>query len=126
MCMTGGIVVCQAIDEADLRMTAQNGRYVHCRNSIARRQRDELQILQNTLHLRANFTLKRPNDNILPTFFSAATLIEHAVGFADARRISKKYFQAATALIPLFGLNLPEQAIRIRTGENARQIESSE
>src|SRR5208282_2363939 len=59
----------------------------------------------------AGLGLYRPDDQIFAAFLAAASLVEHAEGFADARSVTEKHLQAAARLAFLFGLDQPKHLV---------------
>ena len=85
------IVVGQAIDHANLGMTAQNCRNIYDRHALDVNGRDNFERTQDWLDFSRNLRLERPHDYVLPAFFPPPRFIKHAERLADARGITEKY-----------------------------------
>ena len=103
------IVECQLIDQADLRMAAEDGGEV----DRAIDGGDDLQAGDDFGNGAGDVALRRGDDHVLAALLAAAALVEHAEGFADARRVAQEDFEAAPAFAPLLRLYAAEQFVGI-------------
>ena len=98
------IIECQLIDEADLGMAAEDGGEVD--GAIDRG--DDLQPRHDLADGDGDLSLRGGDHHILPAFLAAAPLVEHAEGFADARRVAEEDFETASPFTALLRLHAAE------------------
>jgi|SRR4029077_8860818 len=97
MCVAaaGWVVVCESINQADLRPSLQNRGDVNDRDALDVESGNGLERSEERLNLRRNFGLQSPNHDILSTVTAPSALIKHAERFAYAGCVAKKNLEAA-------------------------------
>ena len=113
----GRIVVGQAVDQADLRMAAEERRQIDDLIGPAGvplgDRRDHFEPGQDLLDVGRDLALQRAHHHVLAALLAAAALVEHAERFADARGVAQKHLEAAAAFPPLVGLDAAQQFFRV-------------
>src|SRR5881296_1521337 len=102
MCVSAArrVVVCESINQADLRASLQNRLHVNDRDTFdVERGNDFKRTQKGLLYFRRNFRLQSPNHHILPTVAAPPTLVEHAERFAYAGCVAKKNLEAAPSCV---------------------------
>ena len=105
----GRIVEGQLVDQADLGMAAEDRGQV----DGAIDGRNDFQTGDNFADRGGDFTLRGGDYDILSAFLAAASLIEHAKRFADARRVPQEDLEAAAPFTPLLRLYAAEEFVGI-------------
>ncbi len=89
------VVVCESINQADLRASLQNRLHVNDRDAFDVERGNDFKRTQKRLNFHRNFRLQSPNHHVLSTVAAPPTLVEHAERFAYAGCVAKKNFEAA-------------------------------
>ena len=109
----GRIVVGQAVDQADLRVAAEDGREVDdlvgAAGVLLGDRGNHFEARQDLLDVGGDLALQGADDDVLAALLAAAALVEHAEGFADARGVAQKHFEAAAPFPPLIRLDTAQQ-----------------
>src|SRR5882724_10333337 len=89
------VVVCESINQADLRASFENRLHVNDRDTFDVKRGNDFKRTQKGLYFRRNFWLQSPNHDILSPVAAPPTLVEHAERFAYAGCVAKKNLEAA-------------------------------
>ena len=102
----GRVALRQTVDQADLRMAAEESHQIDC---ALVGLRNHFQTVDDGLNLGRDRGLKRGHHHILPAHLAAAALIEHAQRLAHARRVAQKDLQPSARFAALARLNAAQQ-----------------
>src|SRR5579863_9562391 len=105
------VVVSQSVHQAGARMALENRRHIHHANAIHVAERNYFQLAQDGRAFRRSLGLDGAHHHVLAAFFAPPPFVQHAIGFAHPGCVAQEYFQAASALVILFRLNLLEQLL---------------
>jgi hypothetical protein len=105
------IAVSQTVDQANLRMPAQNALDVDGVNSIGHARRNHFQSAEQPFDDSGLDRLRRRNDDILTARAAPPALVKHAKRFADAARISQENFQTPLRGAALLRLHLLQKLL---------------
>ena len=104
-----GIVVGQAIHQANTWMTFQNRWYVHHQRVIDVVQRNDFERAEQGLHFRWSLQLDGANDDVLTTLVAPPALIQQAKRFSNAGSVSQEDLELAAPLIGFLRLRLQKE-----------------
>ena len=110
------VVVRQAVDQADLRVTCEDRRHVDDGHTSNVSRGNALERSNHLRDFRRRIGLRGGDDDVLTPFVPAPALVEQLERFSDARGIAEKDLQLSAVFRPLGRLDLPKQRFRVAVG----------
>jgi hypothetical protein len=110
----GRIVICETINESNLRVPRDYGGNIYYFLAAHLQHRNNFELLQYGLHFRGILRLQGANDDVLPSFMAAAAFVQHLEGFAYARSIAQENLETATPLPNLLAFDFRQQLVGTR------------
>src|ERR1035437_327090 len=109
----GRVVVRQAVDQADLRATCDDRRYIDDGYTPNLSRGNVLERSNHLRDFRRRIGLCRGHHDVLTSFVPAPALAEQLERFSNSRGVAKKDLQLSTMFRSLHRLDLPEQRLRV-------------
>ena len=107
------VVVRQAIDQADLRVTCDNRRHIDDGHTSNVSRGNALERSNHLRDFRRRLGLRGGHHDVLASFVPAPALVEQLERFSNARGIAQKNLQLSAVFRSLRRLDLPEQRFRV-------------